>query len=263
MRWKLMGGLLACLAMLPSVASAAIYSQPAVTTGSVGWAGSQYDTGPITAGQRRLFDVAFENFSVATTQTITGLSWAGAYQDVISGSPTTGLVSGFTISIYNSVGGGQPPAYGIISNDSWFATASNPFLSGAGFVSQFIAGTANESALAFTPGGTQLLSYSAGISAFTAQAGQEYWVSIVAHLDTDVAYWGWTEGSGGDGNAYQDYETANLGMDRQLTGFDLAFTAVPEPSSVIICVGLVGGAVAGGVARRRKAKAAAKSVTAA
>jgi hypothetical protein len=108
-----------------------------------------------------------------------------------------------------------------------------------------------------------LLSYSANINSFTAFANRQYWVSIVAHLDTDIALWGWTEGLNGDEISYGDAEDSALEMVRRDYNYDLAFTAVPEPSSVVVCIGLVGGAVAGGLARRRKARAAVKSAAAA
>jgi hypothetical protein len=72
---------------------------------------------------------------------------------------------------------------------------------------------------------------------FKALAGTTYWLSIQPTLDYPPQ-WGWYQGKGGDGVAYQDFFGENGAIPKDLA-FSLA--SVPEPITILLLsFGLIG-----------------------
>lgn len=106
------------------------------------------------------------------------MDWTGGY--FTSGSlylAAPGTLTGFTLDILSD-NAGQP---------------------GTVLASDIITGNAGE-----TSSGS-LYTYSAALSTpFSAAAGTQYWVSIVADLPY-LPQWGWVESTTGNNNSYQDF----------------------------------------------------------
>ena len=72
---------------------------------------------------------------------------------------------------------------------------------------------------------------------FKALAGTTYWLSIQPTLDYPPQ-WGWYQGKGGNGVAYQDFVGENGAIPKDLA-FSLA--SVPEPITILLLsFGLIG-----------------------
>lgn len=216
-----------CAGLLLSVASASatstLYTQPNGGSGN-GYA-SQNDTNGLGN-----FATTYDNFTLhihfrpgspdapPPSSGITTVQWFGQYFN----PPTAGAITAFTISFYADAGG----------------------VPGALVESDTIAGNANETLVGLAGDGLPLYSYSADIIAFAPIADTQYWMSIVPDLGFPPR-WGWSSGTGGDGQGYQCF-FGTCGF----IGDDLAFTLngnippqVPEPSSsVLIATGLLGAA---------------------
>ena len=162
----------------------------------------------------------YDNFTLGTASTVTGVDWVGGYFN----PPTQGPITAFTISFYADSGGAPG---GLLASTSVSGTANETLITGPNY------------------------SYTTAITPFMAAAGTEYWMSIEPDLGFPPQ-WGWASGTGGDGIAYQDF----FGSRSQL-GTDLAFglqgmpSAVPEPSSLVILVSGMGFLVYGWRRRRR------------
>lgn len=176
---------------------------------------SQFDT-----GANGDFSKVYDDFSLAVDTTITDIHWLGQY---FSGSRTNGVDS-FLIQFW-SAGSAAP---GSLLYSATVVNANETLVSGSTY------------------------SYDVDLAnAFLVQANTTYWVSIQAKM-LFPPQWGWSEGTGGNGVATQDF----FGT-RSSLPFDLAFsltgtpTTVPEPMSVLL-VGLALTAV--GVARRAKSQ---------
>ena len=217
MRYLAMGAAIAVMGFAAAApARADIYSQPWDGTGNL--YASQNDT----TGGNGNFATVYDNFTLGTTSTVTGVDWVGGYFN----PPTQGPITAFTISFYADSGGAPG---GLLASTSVSGTANETLLTGPNY------------------------SYTTAITPFIAAAGTEYWMSIVPDLGFPPQ-WGWASGTGGDGIAYQDF----FGSRSQL-GTDLAFglqgsPVVPEPSSLVLAgLGGMSFLVVYGWRRRRRA----------
>lgn len=166
-----------------------LYNQPSGASPS-GFNG--YDS------QAGLF-TAYDSFVLQSSAQIMGVSWDGFFG---FGGPDMGYLTGFNISFYAD-SAGQP---------------------GTLLSSATIVGTANEtlSAQTFEP----TYEYSAALpTAFSAMAGNQYWISVVASLNPSSPEWSWLVGTGGDGIGYD----SGLGSEGSDLTFALYGVPVPEP----------------------------------
>jgi hypothetical protein len=185
-------------------AAGSLYNQPYDNSGNL--YGSQNDT---NIGGYGNFATAYDDFTLGTTASITGVNWTGGY--------------------YN---GGQAA----IAQFTLVFWADNAGVPGGILASDVIPGTANETSI-----GGPIFAYSAAVTLFAAAAGTKYWLSIVP----DIGYppqWGWATGTGGDAKAYQCFE-GTCGATGSDFAFGLSGTSTPEPVSFSLAgigLGLVG-----------------------
>jgi len=186
---------------------------------------SQVDLGA-TAPLLSEFANAYDNFVLNTDTVLKSISWVGAYQT----QPPTGPLAGdFTVGLYQSIqtvpGVDEPGA----------------------LIQSFDVGTAGESLIS----GTVFYQYTAEIDPFAVTAGETFWISIVANQNFSENGWGLAYSSLGDGDSFQDIQTdptiAQRSRFRDPVDYAINVTAVPEPSTLLSCLG-----VAGLIARRRR-----------
>lgn len=177
---------------------------------------SQFDT-----GANGDFSKVYDDFSLAADTTITDIHWLGQY---FAGSRTNGVDS-FLIQFWSDTSA----APGSLLYAATVTSANETLVSGDTY------------------------SYDVDLAnAFLAQAGTTYWVSIQARM-LFPPQWGWSEGTGGNGTAVQDFvgNRSNIAFDMAFSLTGVPTSRLPEPASVL----LVGLALSGvGVARRAKAK---------
>lgn len=184
-----------------------VYSQP---TNLFGANASQDD--PNGLGN---FATVYDDFVLASDTSVTDVHWTGSYFN----PPSQGSIQSFTITFWDD-SAGQP---------------------GSSLLSETIAGTAGETFIGLDFFGDPTYTYSVILStAFAANAGTRYWLSIVPTLPFPPQ-WGWEASVAGNGVAYQDF----FGDRAQLPGdfaFDLTGTAaVPEPATLtLLGLGLAG-----------------------
>jgi len=202
------------LALATARAPGQLYEQPLV------YGGTLYATQNDTGGGYGQLAQLWDNFQLGSSASIGSVTWYGGYWN---GAP--GPISQFSLSFWSDIGG----------------------LPGVPLATYTIAGNANETWVG--PYSYQSYLYSANLSSpFQATAGTQYWLSLVP----DIAYppqWGWAQGTGGDGSAYQYFI---YGGPYDFVDGDLAFalygsepSEVPEASSMAALVSFMGLGLAG------------------
>ncbi len=178
-------------------------AQAAATLYAQGWNGtanmwaSQNDP-----GGNGNFATVYDNFNLATTSQVTGVTFVGGFFN----PPNAGNITGFSLKVYAD-NAGQP---------------------GAAVYSTSVAGNGGETGCA-SVAGFPVCSYSIATN-FVATAGTSYWLSVVPDLNFPPQ-WGWAQGTGGDGGSYQDFLGGRGKLNADLA-FSLTGTAgVPEPSA--------------------------------
>ncbi len=174
---------------------------------------SQFD--PTSLGA---FATAYDEFTLASTATVRNVSWQGGYLN----PPTPSPISSFIITFYDSNGAGGLPGT-VLATDTIAGNAGQTFIAGTGGAST-----------GFVPQYT----YDANIAPFTATAGHEYWMSIVAVMPYPPQ-WGW----GAENSVTGTFASAFPSPPAFFPG-ELAFglnSAVPEPATVTMSfIGVVG-----------------------
>lgn len=210
--------LAACLASAGRSSADVIYAQNGLTYTS--GMSSQNDTSG-TWGPG--FFTAFDNFTLSTTSQINAVHWVGG-----SAPSTTSPITQFTIGFWSDAGGpGGSPGTLLATN--------------------VISGNANQTFILLSSG-NNYYSYDGQLtSAFNANGGTMYWMSIVP----DMAYspgtnqWFWADVIGGPGDGDNWLRSVPFSIDEH-QGFDLAFSlsdnsiaAVAEPSTFALTAPLL------------------------
>jgi hypothetical protein len=173
-----------------------LYNQPYDGTGIL--YASQNDT---NVGGFGNFATTYDNFTLASNSTITDVAWTGGYW---GGSPAA--ISGFTIGFYSD----------------------NAGVPGALLLSDAFSGNGNENLFA-----SPIATYSTTLgTAFSAAGGTPYWMSIQATIGLPPQ-WGWAEGTGGNGNAYEVFRGTG-GATFSDMAFTLSGSTVPEPVTFLL-----------------------------
>ena len=201
-----------------SADAAILFSQPSDNFGVLF---SQNDTG----GTFGAYATVYDNFSLASSANIESVDFVGGYYNPAS----KGSITAFTISIY--------------------ADSSNS--PGGLLYSTNIAGNGGETLVGLDTTGSLAFSYAENIF-FSATAGTQYWMSIVADLSFPPQ-WGWDNSSAGDGVGYQNF-FGSLDSTETDSAFTLNDTPVPAPEPITLS--LFGAGLAGAVAMRRRKKKA-------
>jgi len=205
--------LIAFLVLLPAVSAWAdipcdgvpnlVYCQPWDQTGNA------YSSQNDTTGGNGHFSTVYDNFkSNFFSPFVVGVYWVGEYFN----PPAQGQITAWHIEFYND-NGGQP---GGLAQAYTFT------------------GNGNETFLGNTAGFPTYL-YNEDVS-FFADANTTYWIAVYPDLGFPPQ-WGWSSGTGGDGESYQDF----FGVRTQLS-VDMAFAlegshiccGVPEPGTLVM-----------------------------
>jgi hypothetical protein len=203
-----------------------LYSQPAVFPPTVG---SAY-TSEIAGGTPR-FQV-WDEFTLGADGSIGGVQWQGVYIDDLGPVPFADATA-FDVRFYADAGG----VMGALLYNASF---------GIGQTNQTLVGSQT-----WFGQPSPVFNYSVDLpTAFSANGGTQYWLSIVAYSDVFRPVWAWTAGTGGNNSSVQDdFGDLNppygVGQDRAFT-----LTAVPEPGSLsLLGAGLL---ALSGLRRRKK-----------
>jgi hypothetical protein len=210
---------LACLAAPSAQGQATVFSQ---TTDKSGGFASQNDT----SGGHGNYATTYDNFALASSTSIGSLTWAG---DFFNGSPAE--ISAFTVSFY----------------------ADNAGVPGSPLQTASILGKANEIADGNDLLGDPVFNYSAALpTAFAANGGTTYWMSIVANVGYPPQ-WLWENATGGDGRAYQTFTAGQevLPNDMTFSLISAATVETPEPGSLALLSGM---ALSGFLCLKRRQK---------
>jgi hypothetical protein len=212
--------------------------RPGNTPNSAGGVGIYFSQNDTEFSPPNLYQVAYDNFKLSTTATITAVQWQGGY----TGPAMRGNIENFHLTFWP---------------DTLIGNVHQPNTSVANPFSVTIKGNANET-LAGTETGSSgspnlIFNYSANLpTSFTALGGTQYWLSIYPDLNSSVVgNWGWHTGLGGDGvSVFDTFDPAVGPPGRFFPNNDLTFAlsgsaaAVPEPSTLALlglgCAALVG-----------------------
>ena len=189
------------------IEAAIIYDQPYDGSNIADAYASQNDSASGGFGD---FAKAYDDFTLDSATSIGKVKWYGEF---FSGEPAP--ISNFLIQFWSDNSGPNAQLF-----------------------SETIVGNAHETFVEKI-GNFNLYQYGMDLSLpFQALAGTNYWLSIKATLDYPPQ-WGWYQGKGGNGVAYQDYLFGNTGS----IPTDLAFRleSVPEPITILLLsFGLIG-----------------------
>jgi hypothetical protein len=189
---------------LPASATA-LYSQQTDPTLSGSW---QSQTSNGTDG----FNQAFDDFSLATAQTVTTVSWTGFLL------PDYTLIDGFTISFYADN----------------FDNTDSPGSVGTLLASSVISGDAGQSPNAVpNKGPFGIFNFDASITPFVADANTKYWISIVANPNINSGDYRWAFSNQGDGT-FNTFDGNFVGPVATDLAFALNPSTAPEPSSLVL-----------------------------
>ena len=202
----------ACIAV-----DASVYEQPPVVPGA--WSIS--DTVDGTGGRR-----AHDDFTLATTATLRGITWWGGNVDAIYpyDNPANPDVLQWEISIWADAGGRPGDLLYTETHDATAVTTSQT-------------GTANDPTFGPVPYYRHDLILSEG---FLAEAGTVYWLSVLAYSPSTNPWFNWMSGQGGPANGSY---TENLGTGQLsffLTDRAFALNAVPVPAALWLMASALG-----------------------
>ena len=188
------------------IEAAIIYDQPYDGSNIADAYASQNDSASGGFGD---FAKAYDNFTLDSATSIGKVKWYGEF---FSGEPAP--ISNFLIQFWSDNSGPNAELF-----------------------SETIVGNAHETFVEKI-GDFNLYQYGMDLSLpFQALAGTTYWLSIQATLDYPPQ-WGWYQGKGGDGVAYQDF-FGEIGAIPKDLAFSLA--SVPEPITILLLsFGLIG-----------------------
>lgn len=188
------------------IEAAIIYDQPYDGSNIADAYASQNDSASGGFGD---FAKAYDNFTLDSATSIGKVKWYGEF---FSGEPAP--ISNFLIQFWSDNSGPNAELF-----------------------SETIVGNAHET-LVEKIGNFNLYQYGMDLSLpFQALAGTTYWLSIQPTLDYPPQ-WGWYQGKGGDGVAYQDF-FGEIGAIPKDLAFSLA--SVPEPITILLLsLGLIG-----------------------
>jgi hypothetical protein len=180
---------------------------------------SQNDT---TVGGFGNFATTYDNFTLSATYNIDEFAWIGSYFN----PSQQGTITAFTLSFYADAGN-QPGAL------LWTATGGGNF---------------GETFLGIDNAGDPTFLYDGTLSGFLAQAGVQYWVSIVP----DLAFppqWGWETSTDADNYSWQVFFGTGGPLPTDESFALYGTQAVPEPGTLVLMgSGLLGLA---GIIRRK------------
>ena len=194
------------------IEAAIIYDQPYDGSNIADAYASQNDSASEGLGD---FAKAYDNFTLDSATSIGKVKWYGEFflnEEVFSVAPEP--ISNFLIQFWSDNSGPNTELF-----------------------SETIVGNADET-LVEKIGNFNLYKYGMDLSLpFKALAGTTYWLSIQPTLDYPP-HWGWYQGKGGNGVAYQDFVGENGAIPKDLA-FSLA--SVPEPITILLLsFGLIG-----------------------
>ena len=196
--------LLSALAAVTGQADPTVYNQPAsdASEGYYTWAScTTPDNGLVPT---------YDNFTLTSTNSVTSVQWTGNYLDsaTASNNPASPDTPTFRITFYSDNGGSPSQA---LSTATLSLADCNPTLL---------------STVAYGSFQIPVYSFSATLpDAFTATAGQQYWISIVGNCTADNPFYSWYSGTGGDGKCIQYYQGA------QVRPLDCAFALQGTPTT--------------------------------
>ncbi len=176
----------------------------------------------LRAGGIGTYATAYDDFTLSSDATITGLRFTGIYFN----PGGVGTTTSFQVQFYDD-DIGQP---------------------GSSLFSTTILGNGGE--VCDTGSANPVCTYGLSLN-FAALAGTPYWLSIVSNSDLEPQ-WGWAEGTGGDGSAFQLLLQGGHWHEDADLAFSLFAAEVPEPSSWVIM--LLGFGALGIALRRSRAR---------